>query len=81
MSLSGEVCIITGTGGSMRRAAGPALAREGALVVGCDRNVDAAEATVAAPCAAGGTMVPLQPCQLNKPAELAHTSAKAAIIW
>ena len=65
----------------MGRAAALAFAREGALVVECDRNVDAAEATVAAACTAGGTMVSLQPCQLNKPAELAHTSAKAGIIW
>jgi NAD(P)-dependent dehydrogenase (short-subunit alcohol dehydrogenase family) len=67
--LSGKVCIITGTGGSMGRAAALAFAREGALVVGCDLNVDAAEATVAAARAAGGTMVSLQPCQLSKPAD------------
>jgi NAD(P)-dependent dehydrogenase (short-subunit alcohol dehydrogenase family) len=46
--LSGKVCIITGTGGDMGRAAPLAFAREGALVVGCDLTVDAAEATVAA---------------------------------
>jgi NAD(P)-dependent dehydrogenase (short-subunit alcohol dehydrogenase family) len=67
--LSGKVCIITGTGGSMGRAAALAFAREGALVVGCDLNVDAAEATVAAARAAGGTMVSMQPCQLSKPAD------------
>ncbi len=63
------MCIITGTGGSMGRAAALAFAREGALVVGCDLNVAAAEATVAAARAAGGTMVSLQPCQLSKPAD------------
>jgi len=63
------VCIITGTGGSMGRAAALAFAREGALVVGCDLNVDAADATVAAARADGGTMVSLQPCQLSKPAD------------
>jgi NAD(P)-dependent dehydrogenase (short-subunit alcohol dehydrogenase family) len=67
--LSGKACIITGTGGSMGRAAALAFAREGALVVGCDLNVDAAEATVAAARAAGGTMVSLQPCQLSQPAD------------
>jgi NAD(P)-dependent dehydrogenase (short-subunit alcohol dehydrogenase family) len=67
--LAGKVCIITGTGGSMGRAAALAFAREGALVVGCDLNVDAAEATVAAARADGGTMVSLQPCQLSKPAD------------
>jgi NAD(P)-dependent dehydrogenase (short-subunit alcohol dehydrogenase family) len=67
--LSGKVCIITGTGGSMGRAAALAFTREGALVVGCDLNVDAAEATVASARAAGGTMVSLQPCQLSRPAD------------
>jgi NAD(P)-dependent dehydrogenase (short-subunit alcohol dehydrogenase family) len=41
--LSGKVCIITGTGGGMGRAAALTFAREGALVVGCDLQVDAAQ--------------------------------------
>src|SRR5258705_181769 len=64
--LSGKVCVITGTGGSMGRAAAMTFAREGASVVGCDLNVDAAEATVAMGREAGGTMGSLQPCQLTK---------------
>ncbi len=44
--LSGRVCIITGTGGGMGREAALTFAREGALVVGCDLQVDAAQATV-----------------------------------
>src|SRR6266566_928650 len=44
--LSGKVCVITGTGGSVGRAAALAFAREGASVVRCDVNVAAAEATV-----------------------------------
>jgi NAD(P)-dependent dehydrogenase (short-subunit alcohol dehydrogenase family) len=79
--LSEDVGITTGAGGSVGRAAALALAREGALVVGCDRDGDATEATVAPGRTVGGTLVSLQPCQPNKPAELAHTSAKAAIIW
>src|SRR5258708_14467423 len=67
--LSGKVCVITGTGGSMGRAAAMTFAREGASVVGCDLNVDAAEATVAMVRDAGGTMVSLQPCQLTNPAD------------
>src|SRR5580658_9131545 len=67
--LSGKVCIITGTGGSMGRAAALIFAREGALVVGCDLQVDAAQATVEAVHAEGGTMVSLQPCHLNEPAD------------
>jgi NAD(P)-dependent dehydrogenase (short-subunit alcohol dehydrogenase family) len=46
--LSGKVCIITGTGGSMGRAAALAFAREGASVVGCDVNVSSAEAAAEA---------------------------------
>jgi NAD(P)-dependent dehydrogenase (short-subunit alcohol dehydrogenase family) len=42
--LSGKVCVITGTGGSVGRAAALAFAREGASVVGCDVNVAAPEA-------------------------------------
>ncbi len=38
--LSGKVCVITGTGGSMGREAARTFAREGASVVGCDLNVD-----------------------------------------
>ena len=67
--LSGRVCIITGTGGSIGRAAARTFAREGALVVGCDLATDAAQATVDIVRAAGGTMVSLEPCKLTKPAD------------
>jgi len=63
--LAGNVCIITGTGGSMGREAAQVFAREGASVVGCDLRVDAAQATVDIVRAAGGTMASLQPCHLN----------------
>jgi NAD(P)-dependent dehydrogenase (short-subunit alcohol dehydrogenase family) len=69
MRLSGKVCIITGTGGSIAREAARTFAREGALVVGCDLTVDAAQATVDMVRAAGGTMVSLHPCHLTKPAD------------
>jgi NAD(P)-dependent dehydrogenase (short-subunit alcohol dehydrogenase family) len=67
--LLGKVCIITGTGGSIGREAALVFAREGALVAGCDLQVDAAQATVEAVRAAGGTMVSLQPCHLSEPAD------------
>src|ERR1022692_2431979 len=67
--LSGKVCIITGTGGSMGRQAALAFAREGGSVVGCDLNVSAAEATVQMVRKAGGTMVSLHPCRLSSPAD------------
>jgi NAD(P)-dependent dehydrogenase (short-subunit alcohol dehydrogenase family) len=67
--LSGKVCIITGTGGSLGRASALAFAREGASIVGCDLTVDAAQATVDMVRSAGGTMASLQPCHLTKPAD------------
>jgi NAD(P)-dependent dehydrogenase (short-subunit alcohol dehydrogenase family) len=68
-TLSGKVCVITGTGGSMGRAAAVAFAREGASVVGCDVAVEPAESTVEAVRGAGGEMVSMQPCQLTEPAD------------
>ena len=67
--LSGKVCVITGTGGNMGRAAALAFAREGASVVGCDLNVDSAEATVQMVRREGGTIESLQPCRLGNAAE------------
>ena len=69
LRLSGKVCVITGTGGSIGRSAAVAFAREGASIVGCDLNVDASEATVEMVRGQGGTMVSLQPCQITKPAD------------
>jgi NAD(P)-dependent dehydrogenase (short-subunit alcohol dehydrogenase family) len=70
--LSGKVCIITGTGGSIGRATALTFAREGALVVGCDVAVEPAEETLVMVKAAGGEMVSLQPCVLSDPAECAR---------
>jgi NAD(P)-dependent dehydrogenase (short-subunit alcohol dehydrogenase family) len=67
--LSGKVCVITGTGGSIGRQAALAFAREGASVVGCDLNGEAAEETVQMIRKAGGTMVSLHPCRLSNPAD------------
>ena len=70
--LSGKVCIVTGTGGSMGRATALTFAREGALVVGCDVAVEPAEETLDLVEAAGGEMVSLQPCVVSDPAECAR---------
>ena len=67
--LSGKVCVITGTGGSMGGATALRFAREGASVVGCDVSVEAAAATVEMVRAAGGEMVSKQPCRLDDPAD------------
>src|SRR6478752_6222758 len=62
--LSGKVCVITGTGGSIGRETALVFAREGASVVGCDVAVEAAEATVGMVRDAGGEMVSMHPCRL-----------------
>jgi len=67
--LEGKVCVVTGTGGSMGRAAALTFAREGALLVGCDVAVEPAEQTLEAVRSAGGEMVSLQPCHLSDPSE------------
>jgi NAD(P)-dependent dehydrogenase (short-subunit alcohol dehydrogenase family) len=67
--LGGKVCIITGVGGSMGRAAALTFAREGASVIGCDLSADVAEATVKAVRATGGKIVSRHPCDLTKPSE------------
>jgi NAD(P)-dependent dehydrogenase (short-subunit alcohol dehydrogenase family) len=65
--LSGKVCVVTGTGGSMGRATALAFAAEGASVVGCDVAVNPAQTTVDAVLATGGEMVSMQPCHLTEP--------------
>ena len=70
--LSGKICVITGTGGSMGRASALAFAREGASVVGCDVAVEPAQATVEMVRADGAKMVSLQPCHLGDPADSAR---------
>jgi NAD(P)-dependent dehydrogenase (short-subunit alcohol dehydrogenase family) len=67
--LSGKVCVITGTGGSMGHATALAFAAEGASVVGCDVAVEPAESTVETVLGAGGKMVSMQPCHLDDPAD------------
>ncbi|HWY90985.1 MAG TPA: SDR family NAD(P)-dependent oxidoreductase [Solirubrobacteraceae bacterium] len=69
--LAEKVCIVTGTGGSMGRAAALTFAREGALLVGCDVAVEPAEETLEAVRTAGGQIVSLQPCLLGDPAACA----------
>lgn len=67
--LEGKVCVITGTGGSVGRAAAVAFAREGASVVGCDVTIEPAEATVEMVRGGGGEMVSMQPCHLTETAD------------
>lgn len=63
--LKDKVCIITGSGGSMGRAAAIMFAAEGARVVGCDMSEELETGTREAVLAAGGTMVSDEPRDLT----------------
>lgn len=65
MRLNGKVCIVTGTGGSIGRAAAMRFTQEGAVVVGCDTMPDAAQETVNLVRAAGGQISSLHPIDLT----------------
>lgn len=64
--LKDKVCVITGTGSGMGRAAALLFCAEGAKVVGCDINAENAEATLREARQAGGQMVSLQPADLTQ---------------
>lgn len=66
LRLHDKVCVITGTGGGMGRAAALLFASEGALVVGCDVNAESGVATLEAVKHAGGQMISLQPCDMSR---------------
>ena len=66
--LQGKVCIITGTGDGMGRAAALLFCSEGAKVVGCDVNAPKAELTLRDAKSAGGEMLSLHPADLTKQA-------------
>ncbi|KAJ5456123.1 Short-chain dehydrogenase/reductase SDR [Penicillium daleae] len=65
-SLLNKVCIITGTGGSMGRAAALKFAMEGAKIVGCDINTSDEPTTMEAVRKQGGKMISMSPCDLTK---------------
>jgi NAD(P)-dependent dehydrogenase (short-subunit alcohol dehydrogenase family) len=63
--LRNKVCIITGTGSGMGRAAAKFFAAEGAKVVGCDVNAASAQSTLDEVRRAGGAMISLHPCDMT----------------
>jgi meso-butanediol dehydrogenase/(S,S)-butanediol dehydrogenase/diacetyl reductase len=67
--LDGRIAFISGTGRGQGRAAALLFAAEGAQVVGCDVNVDAAAETMAMVHAAGGKMTSSAPVDLADGAE------------
>jgi len=75
--LRNKVCIITGTGSGMGRAAALLFAQEGAQVVGCDINPTTGEATQELVRRQGGDMVSLQPCNMARRADVDRLMALA----
>ena len=73
----GKTCIVTGSGGSIGRAAALRFAAEGANVVGCDVVAAGAEETVRLVEQAGGTMISVHPCNLTVKAECERLVAAA----
>ncbi|HVO45667.1 MAG TPA: SDR family oxidoreductase [Steroidobacteraceae bacterium] len=75
--LRGKVCVITGTGSGMGRAAARLFAREGAKVVGCDINEATGKATLDMVLHEGGEMISLQPCNMAQRADVDRLMALA----
>jgi len=75
--LKGKVCIVTGTGSGMGRAAALLFAKEGARVVGCDVNAATGAATLESVRAQGGEMISLQPCNMAVRADVDRLMALA----
>jgi NAD(P)-dependent dehydrogenase (short-subunit alcohol dehydrogenase family) len=69
LRLLGKVAVITGTGGSVGREAALLFAKEGASVVGCDMDADAAAHTVEMVHCEGGRMASLHPSDLTNPTD------------
>jgi meso-butanediol dehydrogenase/(S,S)-butanediol dehydrogenase/diacetyl reductase len=67
-----KVVVITGTAGGQGRAAALAFAHEGAIVVGCDVNIDGSRETVALVEATGGVMFSTHPIDLTDAASVEH---------
>ena len=75
--LHGKVAVITGTGRGMARQVALRLAAEGASIVGCDIDAEAAEETQALVRSAGGKMESMYPVDLSIE-ESAHDLAEFA---
>lgn len=75
--LRNKTCIITGSGGSIGRAACLRFAAEGANVVGCDVAPEGAAETARQVDAAGGTMISVHPADLTVKAECERVVAAA----
>ncbi|MEV4951104.1 SDR family NAD(P)-dependent oxidoreductase [Paenarthrobacter nitroguajacolicus] len=70
LRLAGKVAVITGIASGQGRAAALLFARQGAKVVGCDLDLNGAEATVEAIRAEGGAAEPAQEVDLSNEASV-----------
>ena len=75
--LKDKTCIITGSGGSIGRAACLRFAAEGANVVGCDIAPEGAEETLRLVEDAGGSMISIHPADLTDKAQCERVVAAA----
>lgn len=73
--LSGKVCLITGAGSGMGRAAALAFAREGAAVAALDLKADTVKETAALAAKAGGKALALG-CDVSKEADVQRAVAE-----
>lgn len=76
--LEGKVALITGTAGGQGREAALLFAAEGAIVVGCDLQADAAAETVELVRATGGVMTSTHPVDLTDEASVRACVDEAA---
>jgi NAD(P)-dependent dehydrogenase (short-subunit alcohol dehydrogenase family) len=68
--LAGKVAIVTGSGSGIGRGCALMFAREGAQVVGCDINPEAAQETVELARVEGLALESVHPCDLTAPADV-----------
>lgn len=76
--LEGKTALVTGIGAGIGKGCALRFAEEGARVVGCDINADAARATVAEASDAGLRIGSVHPCDLTRPADVARVVMAAA---
>ena len=68
--LAGKVAIVTGSGSGIGRGCALMFAREGAQVVGCDIDVEAAQETVEMATSEGLSIASVHPCDLTDPVDV-----------